>query len=108
MSAGFAPTRDGAFLPLAAMAGRALAHWLKPEDLELEIARQFAAFQAGFGRTPDYVDGHQHIHVFPQIRGAVLARHSRMPRRRHGCANADAPPPRQRAWPTRRALFSMR
>jgi hypothetical protein len=72
MSAGFAPTRDGAFLPLAAMAGRALAHWLGPEDLELEVARQFAAFQTAFGRPPDYVDGHQHIHVFPQIRSAVL------------------------------------
>ena len=72
LSAGFAPTRDGAFLPLAAMAGRALARWLRPEDLEVEIARQFAAFQAAFGRTPDYVDGHQHIHVFPQIREALL------------------------------------
>jgi predicted glycoside hydrolase/deacetylase ChbG (UPF0249 family) len=71
-SAGFAPSRDGAFLPLAAMAGRALAHWLKPEDLELEISRQFAAFQAAFGRPPDFVDGHQHIHVFPQIRDVLL------------------------------------
>jgi predicted glycoside hydrolase/deacetylase ChbG (UPF0249 family) len=72
LSAGFAPARDGAFLPLAAMAGRALAHWLKPEDLELEISRQFAAFGAAFGRAPDFVDGHQHIHVFPQIRKTLL------------------------------------
>ena len=72
LSAGFAPTRDGAFLPLAAMAGRALAHWLRPEDLEVEVARQFSAFHAAFGRTPDFVDGHQHIHVFPQIRETLL------------------------------------
>jgi predicted glycoside hydrolase/deacetylase ChbG (UPF0249 family) len=72
LTAGFAPTRNGAFLPLPAMAGRALAHWLRPEDLELEIARQFAAFAAAFGRPPDFVDGHQHIHVFPQIRNALL------------------------------------
>jgi len=72
LSAGFAPTRDGAFLPLAAMAGRALVHWLRPEDLELEMSRQFAAFQAAFGRAPDFVDGHQHIHVFPQIRTTLL------------------------------------
>jgi len=72
MSAGFAPTRDGAFLPLAAMAGRALAHWQKPEDLEIEMSRQFAAFQTAFRRAPDFVDGHQHIHVFPQIRSALL------------------------------------
>ncbi len=72
LTAGFAPSRDGAFLPLAAMAGRALAHWLRPEDLEIEITRQFSAFHTAFGRAPDYVDGHQHIHVFPQIREAVL------------------------------------
>ena len=72
LTAGFAPTRNGAFLPLPAMAGRALAHWLRPEDLELEIARQFAAFAAAFGRPPDFVDGHQHIHVFPQIRNVLL------------------------------------
>ncbi|MGC1779720.1 MAG: ChbG/HpnK family deacetylase [Xanthobacteraceae bacterium] len=72
LSAGFAPTRDGAFLPLAAMAGRALARWLSPEALELEISRQFAAFHTTFGRPPDFVDGHQHIHVFPQIRHALL------------------------------------
>lgn len=72
LSASFAPTSDGAFLPLKAMAGRALAHWLKPEDLEIEISRQFAAFQSAFGRPPDFVDGHQHIHVFPQIRTTLL------------------------------------
>lgn len=72
LTAGFAPTRDGAFLPLSAMAGRALAHWLQFEDLEIEIARQFLAFRAAFGRAPDFVDGHQHIHVFPQIREALL------------------------------------
>ena len=72
LTAGFAPTRDGAFLPLPAMAGRALARWLRPEDLEIEITRQFSAFGAAFGRAPDFVDGHQHIHVFPQIREALL------------------------------------
>jgi chitin disaccharide deacetylase len=72
LTAGFAPTHDGAFLPLAAMAGRALARWLRPEDLEIEITRQFSAFHAAFGRAPDYVDGHQHIHVFPQVREALL------------------------------------
>lgn len=72
MSAGFVPTRDGAFLPLAAMAGRALARWQRPEDLEIEMLRQLAAFQAAFGRAPDFFDGHQHIHVFPQIRTTLL------------------------------------
>jgi chitin disaccharide deacetylase len=68
----FAPLRDGAFLPLAPMAGRALVRNLKAAALETEISSQFAAFHAAFGREPDYVDGHQHIHVFPQIRDVLL------------------------------------
>jgi chitin disaccharide deacetylase len=57
---------------LAAMAGRALAHRQNPALLEAEILRQFAVFEDAFGRAPDYVDGHQHIHVFPQIGEALL------------------------------------
>jgi predicted glycoside hydrolase/deacetylase ChbG (UPF0249 family) len=68
----FAPLHDGAFPFLSGMAGRALAHWQYPELLETEILRQFTAFQDAFGRAPDYVDGHQHIHVFPQIGDALL------------------------------------
>ncbi len=69
---GFAPLRHGAFLPLASMARRALSRSLAPALLDVEIAGQFAAFRAAFGRAPDYVDGHQHIHVFPQISEALL------------------------------------
>jgi chitin disaccharide deacetylase len=72
LSSGFAPLRGGTFLPLSAMAGRALVRSLTPALLDAEIAAQFSAFRAAFGRTPDFVDGHQHIHVFPQIRQAVL------------------------------------
>jgi predicted glycoside hydrolase/deacetylase ChbG (UPF0249 family) len=68
----FAPLRDGAFLPLAGMARRALLRQLDAARLEAEIASQLATFRTAFGRAPDYVDGHQHIHVFPQIREAAL------------------------------------
>jgi predicted glycoside hydrolase/deacetylase ChbG (UPF0249 family) len=68
----FTPLHDGAFPMLAGMAGRALARRLDPGALTAEIAQQFAAFSAAFGRPPDYVDGHQHIHVFPQIRDALI------------------------------------
>jgi predicted glycoside hydrolase/deacetylase ChbG (UPF0249 family) len=68
----FAPQRDGAFLPLNGMAGRALLHRLDRARLEAEIAGQFAAFRKAFDRGPDYVDGHQHIHVFPQIADALI------------------------------------
>ncbi len=44
----------------------------KPERLATEISRQFEAFVDAFGRAPDFVDGHQHVHLFPQIRDAFL------------------------------------
>jgi predicted glycoside hydrolase/deacetylase ChbG (UPF0249 family) len=68
----FTPLRRGAFFPLASMARRALSRTLVPALLDAEMTAQFAAFRDAFGRPPDYVDGHQHIHVFPQIGEAVL------------------------------------
>jgi predicted glycoside hydrolase/deacetylase ChbG (UPF0249 family) len=72
LSPDFASLHHGAFPMLAGMAGRALARRLDSAALASEIAQQFAAFRAAFGRPPDYVDGHQHIHVFPQIREALI------------------------------------
>jgi predicted glycoside hydrolase/deacetylase ChbG (UPF0249 family) len=72
LSEGFAPLRRGSFPPLASVARLALTRSLKPALLDAEIANQFAAFRAAFGRAPDYIDGHQHIHVFPQIRDALI------------------------------------
>jgi chitin disaccharide deacetylase len=72
LTADFAPLDDGAFPFLSGMAGRALARRLAPALLEAEILRQFEVFHDAFGRAPDYVDGHQHIHVFPQIGETLL------------------------------------
>jgi predicted glycoside hydrolase/deacetylase ChbG (UPF0249 family) len=68
----FRPLKDGVFPPLATMARRAMLHSLRPKRLGREIASQFAAFTAAFGRAPDFIDGHQHIHLFPQIRRMLL------------------------------------
>ncbi|MGD0027029.1 MAG: ChbG/HpnK family deacetylase [Xanthobacteraceae bacterium] len=72
LSHGFAPLRHGAFLSLVATLHRAHLRLLKPELLTIEIVRQFEAFDAAFGRAPDFVDGHQHVQLFPQIREALL------------------------------------
>jgi chitin disaccharide deacetylase len=72
LSHGFAPLRHGSFLSLAATFRRAHLRSLKPPLLMLEIAQQFTAFNAAFGRAPDFIDGHQHVHLFPQIREALL------------------------------------
>jgi chitin disaccharide deacetylase len=68
----FEPLRHGAFLSLATTLRRAHLRTLRPKLLTAEISRQFAAFVAAFGRPPDFVDGHHHVHLFPQIRDAVL------------------------------------
>ncbi len=72
LSQGYAPLRDGAFLPLEATGRAAFLRRLKPEKLAIEIATQFKAFASAFGKTPDFVDGHQHVHLFPQVRDAFL------------------------------------
>jgi len=72
LSAGFAPLRDGCFLPLAETMRAAIARRLQPERLVIEIATQLRAFLDAFGRPPDFLDGHQHVHLFPQARDAFL------------------------------------
>jgi predicted glycoside hydrolase/deacetylase ChbG (UPF0249 family) len=72
LSEGFAPLRDSGFLPLAETMRAAVARRLKPELLAIEIASQLRAFVVIFGHLPDFVDGHQHVHLFPQVRDAFL------------------------------------
>ncbi len=45
-------------------------HLLDGDLIENEIASQIAKFRRDFGRLPDFVDGHEHVHLFPQIRKA--------------------------------------
>ena len=68
----YGPAVDGAFLPLGATLRLAMQQRLDMSALTREIEAQFVAFSAAFGRPPDYVDGHQHVHLFPQVRHAVL------------------------------------
>ncbi|MDG3440691.1 ChbG/HpnK family deacetylase [Nitrospirillum amazonense] len=41
-------------------------------DLKAEIGRQLDLFEAHAGRPPSHVDGHQHVHLLPGVRGLVL------------------------------------
>ena len=72
LSANFAPLRHGHFLPLNAMLRLATARRLRPEPLANEIAAQLRKFIDVFGQPPDFLDGHQHIQLFPQVRDAFL------------------------------------
>ena len=73
LSAGFERTYADAFLSLPPTLVLALMRRFKHGQLIAEIAAQFDAFSAKFGRAPDFVDGHQHVQLFPQIRDAFLA-----------------------------------
>ncbi len=57
---------------LGASMARALAGRAPIGEIRDEIARQLDAFQDALGRRPDFVDGHQHVHVLPGIRSALL------------------------------------
>jgi hypothetical protein len=72
MSAGFEPLHEGAFLSLSAMMVRGRFGRLDRKRLSEEISTQLRAFVALFGRQPDFIDGHQHVHLFPQVRHALL------------------------------------
>ncbi len=69
----FRPLDGGAFLPLATLLRASLLRRLDAEIIRGEIAAQLAAFAELFGRPPDYVDGHQHVQLFPKVRDGFLA-----------------------------------
>ena len=71
-STDFQPLSGGAFPPLAATLRHAMMRRFRKDALVTEIADQMRAFIATFGRTPDFVDGHQHVQLFPQIGAALL------------------------------------
>jgi len=72
LSKGYRPLHDGAFLSLGNTLIYALARQLKPAALREEAANQLRMFIHTFGRAPDFIDGHRHVHLFPQVREAVL------------------------------------
>jgi predicted glycoside hydrolase/deacetylase ChbG (UPF0249 family) len=72
LTADYAPVSEGAFLPLSATLRLAVQQRLDMAALTRELRTQFEAFAAAFGRPPDFVDGHQHVHLFPQVRHAAL------------------------------------
>lgn len=69
----FQPIDGGRFLPLGNMLRASLLRRLDSEIIQAELLAQLAAFHRLFDRSPDYVDGHQHVQLFPQVRDAFLA-----------------------------------
>lgn len=69
----FAPLSDGAFLPLEPLMKAAYLRRLDADLIAAEVRAQVAAFAAAFGRPPDFIDGHRHVHLLPNVREAVLS-----------------------------------
>jgi chitin disaccharide deacetylase len=65
-----APT--GTFPGLRDLARMAAISAQARAEIRGEITRQLDAFEQHAGRAPDFVDGHQHVHVLPGVRRAVL------------------------------------
>ncbi|MGC2320763.1 MAG: ChbG/HpnK family deacetylase [Bradyrhizobium sp.] len=68
----FQPLNGGMFLPFPKVLRAGLLRRLDPEIIHAELMVQLAAFNELFGRAPDFVDGHQHAQLFPQVRDAFL------------------------------------
>ncbi|MGA3302796.1 MAG: ChbG/HpnK family deacetylase [Methylovirgula sp.] len=70
-----APT--GTLPPIPELLSAAQTGHLEEDELCLEIAEEIAAqlyaFGVAFGRFPDFIDGHHHVHVLPGVRKALFA-----------------------------------
>lgn len=51
---------------------RALRRQLPAAEIAAEIGRQIDAFEETFGESPAFIDGHQHVHVLPVVRPALI------------------------------------
>ena len=63
---------DGVLPKLKSLLIAALSGQLPRNEITEEIIRQIGAFQAHTGRLPDFIDGHQHVHVLPTVRAALF------------------------------------
>jgi predicted glycoside hydrolase/deacetylase ChbG (UPF0249 family) len=69
----FQPLDGGMFLSFRKLLRAGWLRRLDPEIVQAELRVQLATFNDLFGRAPDFVDGHQHVQLFPRVRDAFLA-----------------------------------
>jgi hypothetical protein len=69
----FRPADGNMFLGFRQLLRAGLMRRLDPEIIRAEVAAQLAAFARAFGRSPDFVDGHQHVQIYPQVRDGFVA-----------------------------------
>ena len=67
----FAP--GGAFPAMNSIVPAAWRGALPRAEVLDELRRQLDAFEAAYGAPPDFVDGHQHVHILPGIADDLIA-----------------------------------
>lgn len=60
------------FQPLAALILNCTLRRVDAKLIQAEIEEQFDGFEIAFGKAPDFVDGHQHVHQLPVVRDVLL------------------------------------
>lgn len=63
---------DGILPPVGTLAKRAVRRDIDPAEVRAEVLRQLEAFERHAGFKPDHIDGHQHAHMLPVVRGGLL------------------------------------
>ena len=69
----FRPLDGGMFLAFPKLLRAGLSGRLDPEIIRAELMLQLSTFMDLFGRAPDFVDGHQHAQLYPQVRDAFVS-----------------------------------
>ncbi|MGY8634408.1 ChbG/HpnK family deacetylase [Bradyrhizobium sp. 14AA] len=68
----FRPLDGDMFMPFPKLLRAAVLRRLDREFFRNEVKAQLAAFAEAFGRAPDFVDGHQHVQLYPQVRDGFV------------------------------------
>jgi predicted glycoside hydrolase/deacetylase ChbG (UPF0249 family) len=72
LSMHFRPLEGGMFLPFSRLLRGGVLGKLDREIIHAELKLQLATFERMFGHAPDFVDGHQHVQLYPVVRDAFL------------------------------------
>ncbi len=68
----FLTDTTGKFNEINQLLPQSVARRIKQKEAEKELHAQLDEFEAAFGRLPDFIDGHQHVHYLPLISDALL------------------------------------
>lgn len=70
---------DGRLPSIGRLMALAYSARLDQNEIAAEFDRQLNNFVQAFGAAPDFIDGHQHVHLLPTVRRVVAAGLARLP-----------------------------